>query len=180
MIATWSGGPWDRGGALGHVVVVEPDAQACLLIGAAGHADRHPLGNEAAALAAAPRLWLGFGGRGTPFRWAIVLEEGRCVVGLRGPRRPRPARRLCRSRAASRRCRASRLPTSRPADRPDSRAACPGQTTSSRHQSEPGTVDIELASSSDTTNRMAHFGHFRRLPAATWAGKFKMMPHCLH
>ena len=35
----------------------------------------------------------------------------------------------------------------------------------------PGTVDIELASASDTTNRVAHLGHFRRLPAAMCGGQ---------
>ena len=46
--------------------------------------------------------------------------------------------------------------------------------------SNPGTVDIELASASETTNRVAHLGHFSRLPAATWAGKFKTTPHRWH
>ena len=44
----------------------------------------------------------------------------------------------------------------------------------------PGSPDNELASSWDTTNRVAHLGHLNRLPALTWAGKFKTTPHRLH
>jgi hypothetical protein len=41
----------------------------------------------------------------------------------------------------------------------------------------PGSVDNELASSWDTTNRLAHRGHLSRLPAMTWGGRFKTTPH---
>jgi len=44
----------------------------------------------------------------------------------------------------------------------------------------PGAVDAELASRSVTSKRLAHFGHFIFLPAATRSGKFKITPHFWH
>jgi hypothetical protein len=41
-------------------------------------------------------------------------------------------------------------------------------------------VDAELASSTVMTNRIPHFGHFNRLPAVAAAGRFKIVPQCLH
>ena len=85
MIATWSGGPCGGGGGGGRQVVFEPDAHAGLLVGAAGRADRHPLGHAAAAMDAAASPGSCFGGRGPPLSTAVIVEEGGRVG--RGPGR---------------------------------------------------------------------------------------------
>ena len=157
-------------------VVLETDAHAGLLIGAAGLADRHSRRDAAAAMTCNGEPWPG------PRRLSVAVSTG-----------PESAKRAAASAVAGAEtappCSASRplesgksnVSRRSPSDVALGRSSTLGGRLSRSNDVSaasvvPGTVEIELASVSVTTNRVAHRGHFRRLPALMCGGKFKTTP----
>ena len=177
MIATCKGGPWGRGGGGGTRSSVQADAHAGLLVQAAGHADRHALGDQAAACEQR-RARVG------PRRpWSVASGPRGHPGGM--PRRRSPDSGAAPDRSASRRAHqreVERLPQvlireREAADRPES--ALDGHIETRRPVGIGGAWPASIRSSHRPTvmaNRSPHLGHFRRLPAAALAGKFRMMP----